>query len=69
MSEHQAKTHPAAGFIFALIIAAILIALMGAFNGMGHALFLVPFLGGWAILSLVLFGRVPSDDEAPSAHH
>lgn len=57
--EHgPAKTHPIAGYIFGIILAGLLVALMGMFNGNDKAILLVPFLVGWAIVSLIIYGAV-----------
>jgi len=58
------KTHPIAGYVFGLVLAGVLVALMGMFNGNDKAVLLVPFLLGWAVVSLVLYGRLAADEPA-----
>lgn len=69
MSGEQApeKTHPIAGYVFGLVLAGVLVALMGMFNGNDKAVLLVPFLLGWAVVSLVLYGRLAAGEPAGSS--
>lgn len=56
-AEHGAqKTHPVAGYIFGVILAGVLVALMGLFNGNDKAALLAPLFFGWAVISLLIFG-------------
>lgn len=70
MSAEQApeKTHPVAGYVFGVILAGVLVALMGMFNGNDKASLLVPFLLGWAVVSLVIYGRLQGVHAAGEAH-
>lgn len=65
MSEQQEKTHPIAGYIFAVVLACILVYLMGAFNGMDKAILVAPFFIGWALISVAMFGKLQGGD----SHH
>lgn len=62
MSEQQEKTHPIAGYVFAVVLACILVYLMGAFNGMDKAILSAPFFIGWALISVALYGKLDSSD-------
>ena len=69
-AEHVTeKTHPIGGYLAAVIMAGLLVALMGSFNGMDKALLVVPFFFGWAIISLVLFGRLATGDHGDGSGH
>ncbi len=58
-AEHGSqKTHPVAGYIFGIILAGVLVALMGLFNGNDKAALLAPLFLGWAVVSLVIFGAI-----------
>ncbi|MFM8895532.1 MAG: hypothetical protein ACKOE2_09195 [Actinomycetales bacterium] len=62
-SDHRVeKTHPIAGYIFGIVLAGVLVALMGMFNGNDKAILLVPIFLGWAVVSLVIFGAVKHAD-------
>jgi hypothetical protein len=56
-TEHAEKTHPIAGYISALVLAGLVFWLMGALNTNEKAIVGVPFLFGWAVISLVIFNR------------
>lgn len=56
-TEHAEKTHPIAGYISAIVLAGLVFLLMGALNTNEKAIIGVPFLFGWAIISLVIFNR------------
>lgn len=69
-AEHGTdKTHPIAGYLAAVIMAGLLVVLMGSFNGMNKALLVVPVFLGWAIVSLVLFGRLATGDHGDGSGH
>lgn len=58
-AEHGSeKTHPVAGYIFGIVLAGVLVALMGMFNGNDKAALLIPVFAGWAVVSLVIFGAI-----------
>ncbi len=63
------KTHPIAGYLAAVIMAGLLVALMGSFNGMDKALLVAPFFLVWALASLMLFGRLATGDHGDGAGH
>ncbi len=64
-AEHGSeKTHPIAGYIFGIILAGVLVALMGMFNGNDKAVLLIPVLAGWAVISLVIFGAIKHGSSA-----
>ena len=52
----ETKGHPIAGFIFAIVLAALTVLLVGALNSLDAALIAAPLLVGWAVLSVALFG-------------
>ena len=56
-TEHAEKTHPIAGYISALVLAGLVFWLMAVLNTNEKAIVGVPFLFGWAIISLVIFTR------------
>lgn len=56
-TEHAEKTHPIAGYISALVLAGLVFWLMAALNTNEKAIVGVPFLFGWAVISLVIFTR------------
>lgn len=62
-TEHAEKTHPIAGYITAIVLAGLVFWLMGALNTNEKAIIGVPFLLGWALVSLYIFNRrSPSED-------
>ena len=62
-TEHAEKTHPIAGYITAIVLAGLVFLLMGALNTNGKAIVGVPFLFGWAIISLYIFNRRSSSED------
>ena len=62
-TEHAEKTHPIAGYISALVLAGLVFWLMGALNTNEKAIVGVPFLFGWAVISLVIFTRRGADED------
>lgn len=70
MSAEQTpeKTHPIAGYVFGVILAGVLVALMGMFNGNDKATLLAPFLVVWAVVSLVIYGRIRGGHAADEGH-
>jgi cell division protein FtsW (lipid II flippase) len=67
VSENTEKSHPIAGIIAALVLAAITFLLVGALNDQGRALFALPFLVGWSLFALLAMGWV-SRKGAASPH-
>jgi hypothetical protein len=63
-AEHTEKAHPIAGYISAVVLSALVLLLMGALNTNDKALIGIPFVAGWAIVSLYLFTKRDSDDHA-----
>lgn len=64
-AEHGSeKTHPIAGYIFGLVLAGLLVALMGMFNGNDKAILLAPLFAGWAVVSLVIYGAIKHGSNA-----
>ena len=61
--EHAEKTHPIAGYISALVLAGLVFWLMAALNTNEKAIVGVPFLLGWAIISLIIFNRRGAREE------
>jgi uncharacterized membrane protein len=57
MSDEVQKDHAFEGYLFAVIFGVIAVLLMSALNTMEQALLAAPFLIGWALLSISLFGR------------
>lgn len=55
----ETKTHPVSGFIFAVVLALLAVAIVGALNTMESAIIAAPFFLGWAILAAAMFG--PAD--------
>lgn len=69
-TDHVEKTHPVSGFIFAIVLCVLAFYLVVALNDMTTALFALPLLVGWAIVSLLLFGPLPGKGEhAVEAQH
>ena len=72
MSEHEEKTHPVSGLIFALVLTGIVFLLVAALaGGNNKGLFAMPFL---LLASLyAVFGLGPNKDaahdHAPSTDH
>ena len=62
-TEHAEKTHPIAGYISAVVLAGLVFLLMGALNTNVKAIVGVPFLFGWAIISLFIFNRRGSSED------
>jgi hypothetical protein len=52
----ETKGHPIAGFIFAIVLAVLALLLLGTLNTLESALIAAPFLIGWAVLSVAIFG-------------
>ena len=67
-TDHAEKTHPIAGYIAAVVLGIGVYYLAGALNDMTTAYFVAPLVIGWAVVSLVLFGKLDSAEEA-AAHH
>ena len=63
-AEHTENGHPIAGYISAVVLSALVLLLMGALNTNDKALIGLPFVAGWAIVSLYLFTKRSSDDHA-----
>ena len=61
MSEHAEKNHPIAGYVAAVIIGALIVLLLSAMSNISAASLAVPFVIGWALLSLYLFTRKGGD--------
>jgi len=61
-TEHAEKTHPIAGYISAIVLALLVFWLMGALNTNEKAIVGVPFLLGWALVSLYIFNRRSSSE-------
>ncbi len=61
MSEHAEKNHPIAGYVAAVIIGALIVLLLSAMSSISAASLAVPFVIGWALLSLYLFTRKGAD--------
>ncbi|MFA7324633.1 MAG: hypothetical protein WC005_09770 [Candidatus Nanopelagicales bacterium] len=66
-TDHVEKTHPVAGYIFAIVLGVLAFYLVVALNDMKTALFALPLLAGWAVVSMWLFGR-PLDQDAHKSH-
>ena len=62
MSDHEEKNHPIAGYIAAVILGGLVVLLLSAMSSIPAASLAVPFVVGWAILSLYLFTRKGSAD-------
>lgn len=62
-TEDAEKTHPIAGYISALVLAGLVFWLMAALNTNEKAIVGVPFLFGWAVISLVIFTRRGAGEE------
>jgi hypothetical protein len=62
-TEHAEKTHPIAGYITAIVLAGLVFWLMGALNTNEKAIIGVPFLLGWALVSLYIFNRRSSSED------
>lgn len=66
MSDQPEKSHPAAAFIFAIVLAAVVTAVFYVFIG-NVPLYLGVMFGAyaiWGVVSLMIFGR----GSAPSSH-
>lgn len=61
MSDDVQKDHPIEGYLFAVIFGVLAVLLMSALNDMNQALLAAPFLIGWALLSISIFGRSDAD--------
>jgi len=64
-NDHVEKTHPIAGYIAAVILGVGVYYLVGALNDMTTAYFVAPLVIGWALVSLVIFGKL---DPAEGTH-
>jgi len=62
-TEQAEKTHPIAGYISALVLAGLVFWLTAALNTNEKAIVGVPFLLGWAIISLIIFNRRGAREE------
>ncbi|MDP2013756.1 MAG: hypothetical protein Q8L05_05970 [Actinomycetota bacterium] len=67
-TEHEAKTYPIQAYVFATVLAALVFMLVAALNDYGTAAFAAPLIVGWAWVSLWLFGKIDSSEDAPQAH-
>lgn len=61
MSDEVQKDHPVDGYFFAIFFGVLAVLLMSALNNMGQALIAAPFLIGWALVSIRIFGRSQTD--------
>jgi hypothetical protein len=57
----ETKDHPVAGYVFAAVLGALAVFLVGMLNTIETALFAAPFLIGWALVSVALFGPSTHD--------
>jgi hypothetical protein len=62
MSSEVHKDHPIDGYLFAIFFGVLAVLLMSALNTMEQALIAAPFLIGWALVSLAIFGRSEPDE-------
>jgi cell division protein FtsW (lipid II flippase) len=67
VSEQTERTHPIAGVLAAIVLAAVSFLLVGALNDQGRALFALPFMLGWALFALLTMGWVSSKSRSKSS--
>ncbi len=67
-TEHEEKTYPIQAYVFATVLAALIFWLVAALNSYAEAGFAAPLIVGWAWVSLWLFGKLDSSEEAHQAH-